>query len=127
VTAVATGAFWSVAAAVASRAAGPGSSSRALGIVLGAGMLANVVGVPLGALAGQLTGWRGPFWALAVLAVAVAFVVAKFVPVDDRDPLAASLQASLWGFARVGCGSCWRPARPPRAACSRRTPTFRRC
>ena len=60
-------AFWSVASVVATRAAGPASSARALGLVGAGGMLANVVGVPLGAFAGQLAGWRGPFWALAVL------------------------------------------------------------
>src|SRR3954447_9837458 len=67
-TALATGAFWAVANVVSARAAGPGASSRALGIVGSGAMLANVIGVPLGAFAGQLVGWRGPFWALAALA-----------------------------------------------------------
>lgn len=40
-------------------------------------MLANVVGVPLGAFAGQLMGWRGPFWALAALAVAAMAPIAR--------------------------------------------------
>jgi predicted MFS family arabinose efflux permease len=61
VTAWATGAFWSVASVVATRAAGPAASSRALGLVGAGGVLANVVGVPLGAFAGQLSGWRGLF------------------------------------------------------------------
>ena len=83
VTASATGAFWAVAAVVAARAAGPGASSPAIGIVLGGGMLANVVGVPLGAFAGQLIGWRGPFWVLAGLAIVTAILVPQFVPHDD--------------------------------------------
>ncbi len=62
-TAVATGAFWAVAAVVAAKAAGPARAHRALGIVLGGGMLANALGVPLGSFAGQIVGWRGPFWA----------------------------------------------------------------
>jgi DHA1 family inner membrane transport protein len=62
-TALATGAFWAVANVVATRAAGPSAGSRALGVVGSGAMLANVVGVPLGAVAGQLVGWRGPFWA----------------------------------------------------------------
>jgi DHA1 family inner membrane transport protein len=37
VTALATGAFWAVAAVVAARAAGPRASSHAIGIVLGGG------------------------------------------------------------------------------------------
>ncbi|MFF1308547.1 MFS transporter [Streptomyces sp. NPDC058307] len=65
VTALATGAFWAVANVVATRGVGPAVSSRALGVVGAGAMLANVVGVPLGAFAGQLVGWRGPFWALA--------------------------------------------------------------
>ena len=72
VTAWATGAFWSVAFVVAGRAAGPTSSSRALGVVGAGGMLANVIGVPIGAFAGQLSGWRGPFWALTTSPLRVA-------------------------------------------------------
>ncbi|MFD0475025.1 MFS transporter [Nonomuraea thailandensis] len=59
VTALATGAFWAVANVAAGRAAGPAASARALGLVGAGGMLANVVGVPIGAFAGQLAGWRG--------------------------------------------------------------------
>jgi predicted MFS family arabinose efflux permease len=103
VTAWATGAFWSVASVVATRAAGPSAGARALGLVGAGGMLANVVGVPLGAFAGQLTGWRGPFWALAVLALAAVPLIARQVPDDDggkpaslRSELAALRSGRLW-------------------------------
>src|SRR3954452_16498795 len=79
-TALATGAFWAVANVVAARTAGPGARSRALGVVGAGAMLANVVGVPLGAFAGQVVGWRGPFWALAILAVASMGLIARYVP-----------------------------------------------
>ncbi|GAA1312391.1 MFS transporter [Brachybacterium tyrofermentans] len=79
-TAIATGAFWAVASVAAVNAAGPRASSRALGIVLGGGMLANVLGVPLGAFAGQVIGWRGTFWALALLAAVLSVVIARSVP-----------------------------------------------
>ncbi|MFD5483280.1 MFS transporter [Streptomyces hawaiiensis] len=79
-TALATGAFWAVANVVAARAAGPAASSRALGVVGAGAMLANVVGVPLGAFAGQLLGWRGPFWALAVFGTAAMALIARQVP-----------------------------------------------
>jgi DHA1 family inner membrane transport protein len=65
VTAWATGAFWSLGSVVAARAARPVAASRALGLVGAGGMLANVVGVPLGAFAGQLTGWRAVLGARA--------------------------------------------------------------
>jgi predicted MFS family arabinose efflux permease len=79
VTAWATGAFWAVASVAATRASGPGASSRALGLVGAGGMLANVVGVPIGAFAGQVAGWRGPFWALAVLSLAAVPLIARQV------------------------------------------------
>src|SRR4051812_46813349 len=81
-TAVVTGAFWSVASVVATRAAGPAASSRALG-VMGSGVaLATVLGVPLGSLAGEHVGWRGTFWAVAVLAAVAAVVIGRFAPAD---------------------------------------------
>lgn len=94
-TAVATGAFWAVGSVVAAQAAGPAAASRALGLVLGGGMLANVLGVPLGSFAGQLVGWRGTFWALAALALAAAAAVARLVPADAHDRAAPSVRAEL--------------------------------
>ncbi|MET8173907.1 MFS transporter [Streptomyces clavifer] len=95
VTALATGAFWAVANVVAARAVGPASSSRALGVVGAGAMLANVVGVPLGAFAGQLMGWRGPFWALAVLGAAAVALIARHVPHEGRAGKAVSIRTEL--------------------------------
>jgi predicted MFS family arabinose efflux permease len=104
VTAWATGAFWSVASVVATRAAGPAAGARALGLVGAGGMLANVLGVPLGAFAGQLAGWRGPFWALAVLALAAVALIARHVPHDERDQQPSSLRSEL---AALRSGRLW--------------------
>jgi predicted MFS family arabinose efflux permease len=101
VTAFATGAFWSVASVVATGAAGPAARSRALGLVGAGGMLANVVGVPLGAFAGQLSGWRGPFWALAVLALAAVPLIARHVPRAEDDETSVSVRSEL-GAMRSG-------------------------
>lgn len=103
-TAVATGAFWAVAAVVGAKAAGPESSSRALGIVLGGGMLANVIGVPLGALAGQTIGWRGPFWTLAALALVAAAIVHRLVPADSDSDEVPSWRAEI---ASLRDGRIW--------------------
>lgn len=103
-TAFATGAFWAVAAVVAARIVGPAVSSRALGIVLGGGMLANVLGVPIGAFGGQLVGWRGPFWVLALLAVVLAVAVAWTVPADDADRAVPSIRAE---FSGLRSGRLW--------------------
>ncbi|BDH59101.1 MFS transporter [Tsukamurella sp. PLM1] len=110
VTALATGAFWAVAAVVGAQAAGPQAASRALGIVLGGGMLANVLGVPLGAFTGQAVGWRGPFWVLAVIAAVGAAVVFRSVGADTdptstpslRTEFAALKDTRVW-LALAGC------------------------
>src|SRR3954465_5721289 len=94
-TAVVTGAFWSVASVVATRAAGPDASSRALG-VMGSGVaLATVLGVPLGSEAREHLGWRGAFWAIAAPAAAApaplrAWVPVRFAPGDVQGETPAS-------------------------------------
>lgn len=98
VTAIATGAFWAVAAVVASRAAGAESGAQAMGIVTAGGALATVLGVPVGALVAQLTGWRGTFWALAVAAAFVVVFIARLVPPESPSSQpATSLRAELSG------------------------------
>ncbi len=96
VTALATGTFWAVGAVMATRVAGPGASARALAVMSGGLSLAVVAGVPLGTFAGQLTGWRGSFWMLAVLAAGAIVAVAKLAPVEDVEPeTRVSLRAEL--------------------------------
>ena len=95
VAAVATGSFWALAAVTATALVGRPRRSTALGVVLGGGMLANVVGVPLGAVCGQVVGWRGPFWALAALAALTAVAVARWVPAQPGDRGAGSVRSEL--------------------------------
>lgn len=96
VTALATGTFWAVGAVVATAAAGPGSSARALAVMSGGLSLAVVAGVPLGTFAGQLTGWRGPFWMLAGLALLAIGAVLRCMPSGFGDRRAAvSVRAEL--------------------------------
>ncbi|MFJ6693170.1 MFS transporter [Streptomyces sp. NPDC091294] len=102
-SALATGAFWAVASVVATAAAGPAASSRALGVMVSGSALATVIGVPVGTWAGQAVGWRGTFWALAVLAGVVAVLIGRFVPADAqraavsvRSEFTALRQGRLW-------------------------------
>jgi predicted MFS family arabinose efflux permease len=67
-TALVTGAFWALANVVATRTAGPAASSRTLGLVGAGAMLTNIIGVPLARARASSSSWRGPLWALAVLA-----------------------------------------------------------
>ena len=101
--ALGNGTFWAVGAVVATAAAGPAASTRAMGVMVGGITLANIVGVPLGTATGQLSGWQAPFWMLAVLAVAAAVVVARQLPADTtradtslRAEAAALRHPRLW-------------------------------
>ncbi|MEV0057482.1 MFS transporter [Saccharopolyspora shandongensis] len=117
VTALATGTFWAVGAVVATTAAGPGKSARALSVMSGGLSLAVVAGVPLGTFVGQYTGWRGPFWMLAGLALLAIVAVLRFMPaatgtqraeVTMRGELATLRPWRLWvvlgaiGLAQAG-------------------------
>ncbi|THC47347.1 MFS transporter [Streptomyces sp. A1499] len=103
VTALATGAFWAVGFVIVTAAAGPARATRAVGVMMGGLTLANVVGVPIGSFVGQYTGWRGPFWALALLAGLAAVYVGRFLPapqqraeVSVRAEVRALRQGRLW-------------------------------
>jgi DHA1 family inner membrane transport protein len=80
VTALATGTFWATGAVVASAAAGPTARARALSVMSAGLSLAVVAGVPLGTFAGLFTGWRGPFWMLAGLALVVGIALVQTDP-----------------------------------------------
>lgn len=101
--ALGNGTFWAVGAVVATAAAGPAASTRAMGVMVGGTTLANIVGVPLGTAAGQVAGWQGPFWTLAVLAAAAATVIARRLPADTghggtslRGEIGALRHRRLW-------------------------------
>ncbi|KPC78861.1 MFS transporter [Streptomyces sp. NRRL S-4] len=103
VTALATGAFWAVGFVIATTTAGPARATRAVGVMMGGLTLANVIGVPIGSFVGHYTGWRGPFWALAVLAALAAAFVGRFIPrtgqraeVSVRAEVQALKQGRLW-------------------------------
>ncbi|ANJ28482.1 MFS transporter [Agromyces aureus] len=98
VTALATGAFWAVAAVVATRAAGASAGARALGIVTAGGALATVVGVPVGAFIAQGVGWRGTFWVLAIAAAFATVLIARLVPADGAGAPTTSLRTELAGL-----------------------------
>ncbi|MFF7373233.1 MFS transporter [Streptomyces tricolor] len=103
VTALATGGFWAVGFVIATSAAGPARSTRAVGVMMGGLTLANVVGVPIGSFVGHYTGWRGPFWALAVLAALAAAFVGRFIP-RTRQRAEVSVRAEV---RALGQGRLW--------------------
>ncbi|MFE8950062.1 MFS transporter [Streptomyces sp. NPDC007856] len=103
VTALATGAFWAVGFVIATTAAGPANATRAVSVMMGGLTLANVVGVPVGSLAGHITGWRALYWALAILAALGAMMIGRFIPrmeqharISVRREIRALRQGRLW-------------------------------
>jgi len=80
VGALANAGFLAVALVAAAGMVPPDAKGRATSMLLGGVTLACVVGVPAGALLGQLWGWRAAFWAVAVLSVPAVLAVGRSVP-----------------------------------------------
>lgn len=94
VSALGTGTFWAVGALVATSAAGFARAAQAMGVMIGGLSVANVVGVPLGSALGKASGWQGPFWLLAVLALGAAVVVFRLVP-GETEPSRVTVRGEL--------------------------------
>lgn len=65
--------------------------------------------MPIGSFVGHYTGWRGPFWTLAVPAALAAAFVGRFIP-HTGQRAEVSVRAEVRPSVKVGCG--WRSARP---------------
>lgn len=79
-SALSHGSFFGIGAVVAIYLAPPGQSSRALALMFTGLTLANVLGVPLGTLLGQMTSWRLPFWTVSACGLAAMYAVWRFIP-----------------------------------------------
>jgi MFS transporter, DHA1 family, inner membrane transport protein len=88
------GLFWAVVGAYAGHLVPKEQIGRAVSITLGGGTLAFVVGVPIGTSVGHVFGWRFVFAAVAVLMLAGAALVWKFLPAVDRTDHAAVAAAA---------------------------------
>ncbi|MFE7447576.1 Cmx/CmrA family chloramphenicol efflux MFS transporter [Streptomyces chartreusis] len=95
VGALANAGFLAVALVTAVGMVGPEARGRATSTLLGGVTLACVVGVPAGALLGQLWGWRSAFWAVALLSLPAVVAVARSVPPGAPDSERPSLRAEL--------------------------------
>ncbi|WP_037047884.1 MFS transporter [Pseudonocardia halophobica] len=91
------GAYFGIAAIVAGSLAPPDRRARAMALMFAGLTVANIVGVPLSTLLGQLVGWRWTFAAVGVIglvaAVAIRFVVPDVRPEGGRPRLADELRA----------------------------------
>ncbi|SEM55340.1 MFS transporter, DHA1 family, arabinose polymer transporter [Luteibacter sp. UNCMF331Sha3.1] len=103
------GAYFGVAALVASSLVPPNRRTRAVGQMFLGLTVATVVGVPLASWLGQAVGWRWAFALVAVLGVATMSAVAVFapeVPADkDASPLrelGALKRSQVWFTLAIG-------------------------
>ena len=82
--------FWSITIPLAVRMAPYGKKAKALSLMVAGSSLATVLGVPIGTLIGQHTGWRTTFLCIAVIAFIVMAVLWFLLP-----KLASSNSGSL--------------------------------
>ncbi|MFF2119922.1 MFS transporter [Kitasatospora sp. NPDC058184] len=98
-------AFFGVASVVASRLVPTARRGAAIALVFTGLSLANVLGLPIGTLAGQAWGWRGAFALVAVFGAAGLLGLLRLLPRTDTAPTdapasaAPSLRAELAVFA----------------------------
>ncbi|MGW6890486.1 Cmx/CmrA family chloramphenicol efflux MFS transporter [Streptomyces chartreusis] len=95
VGALANAGFLAVALVTAVGMVGREAGGRATSTLLGGVTLACVVGVPAGALLGQLWGWRAAFWAVVLLSLPAVVAVARSVPVGAAGSGRPSLRGEL--------------------------------
>ncbi|MFD7552261.1 MFS transporter [Streptomyces sp. NPDC059578] len=77
---IAIGGFWAVASGLAVRLVAPADVPRATAVIFGGVGAANVFGVPLGTLLGDLTGWRIAFSSLSALALVTLIALLAVLP-----------------------------------------------
>ncbi|MFF9316936.1 Cmx/CmrA family chloramphenicol efflux MFS transporter [Streptomyces sp. NPDC014735] len=95
VGALANAGFWAVALVTAVSLVGPGARARATAVVVGGVTVACVVGVPAGAVLGGHLGWRSAFWAVALVCVPAAVVIARTIPGGRTRSATASAGTEL--------------------------------
>lgn len=77
---VCIGGIWAVAGGLAGRLVPAASIGLATAVIFGGVAVASVLGVQLGALIGNLAGWRSAFGAMAALSAAVLLLAALALP-----------------------------------------------
>ncbi|MEU5346794.1 MFS transporter [Streptomyces sp. NPDC020766] len=80
VAALCHGSFFGIGSLVARSLVAPEKKSRAVAVMFAGLTLANVLGVPFGALVGERWGWRAAFWAVTAIGVLALAGIAVLVP-----------------------------------------------
>ncbi|UUU20169.1 MFS transporter [Streptomyces sp. DSM 40750] len=82
VAALCHGSFFGIGSLVARSLVAPERKSRAVAVMFAGLTLANVLGVPFGALVGERWGWRAAFWAVTAIGVLALAGIVALVPGD---------------------------------------------
>jgi DHA1 family inner membrane transport protein len=80
VAALCHGSFFGIGSLVARRLVPPERASRAVATMFAGLTVANVLGVPFGALVGERWGWRATFWAITAIGAVALIAIAALVP-----------------------------------------------
>ncbi|MEU6182627.1 MFS transporter [Streptomyces coeruleorubidus] len=80
VAALCHGSFFGIGSLVARSLVTPEKKSQAVAIMFAGLTVANVLGVPFGALVGERWGWRAAFWAVTAIGVLALAGIAALVP-----------------------------------------------
>ncbi|MBT2233387.1 MFS transporter [Nonomuraea sp. NEAU-A123] len=80
VAALCHGSFFGIGSLVARSLVAPEKKARAVAVMFAGLTVANVLGVPFGALVGERWGWRAAFWAVTGIGVLALAGIAAFVP-----------------------------------------------
>lgn len=87
--------FWALASETAVDIVGPAYAGRAIAKISFGVVCATVFGIPVGTLVGDALGWRAAFALLAVLALAKALLLYRYLPHTPRQSQATSLRGQF--------------------------------
>jgi len=79
------GAFFGVAAIVATRLVAPEKAGSAVSMLLAGITVANILGVPGGTAIGNVLGWRATFWAVGLLGLLSLVAIMLLLPADKPE------------------------------------------
>ncbi|MBK0331580.1 MFS transporter [Brachybacterium sp. MASK1Z-5] len=95
------GAFFGVAALVASRLSPPGRRARSVSKVMLGLTIATMLGVPASTALGQSIGWRAAYWIVVVLALASTLAIWRLVPEPEGSGTTGSMLGELRALKRA--------------------------
>ncbi|MEV6544811.1 MFS transporter [Streptomyces sp. NPDC051665] len=105
IAALCHGSFFGIGSLVARRLVPPERASRAVALMFTGLTVANVLGVPFGALVGERWGWRATFWAITAIGAVALIAIAALIPgwagardgrADLRTQLRAFRSTQVW-------------------------------